>query len=43
MGLTPLEGVLMGTRAGSIDTAVVEYVMKQDNLTIDQMMNVLNK
>ena len=43
MGLTPLEGVLMGTRAGSIDTAIVEYVMKQDHLTIDQMMDVLNK
>ena len=43
MGLTPLEGLLMGTRAGDMDTAVAEYMMKQDKLTIDEVMEILNK
>ena len=43
MGLTPLEGVVMGTRSGSIDPAIMEYVAKKDNLDIQGVMNVLNK
>ena len=41
MGLTPLEGVVMGTRSGSIDPAIVEYIAK--NLDLAGVMNVLNK
>ncbi|HXL03391.1 MAG TPA: acetate kinase [Bacillota bacterium] len=43
MGLTPLEGLMMGTRSGDIDPAVVFYVMKHENLTIDEMDSLLNK
>lgn len=43
MGLTPLEGVIMGTRSGSIDPAIVEFIAKKENLDIDGVMNVLNK
>ena len=43
MGLTPLEGLVMGTRSGDLDPAVLEFVMKKENLTIDEMMTILNK
>ncbi len=43
MGLTPLEGVVMGTRSGNIDPAIMEYVAKKENLDIDGMLAVLNK
>lgn len=43
MGLTPLEGLIMGTRSGDIDPAIMEFIMKKEDLTIDEMMNVLNK
>jgi acetate kinase len=43
MGLTPLEGLMMGTRSGDLDPALIEFVMKKENLSIDEMMNVLNK
>ena len=43
MGLTPLEGVVMGTRSGSIDPAIVEYIAKKENLDFAGVMNVLNK
>jgi len=43
MGLTPLEGLIMGTRSGDIDPAIMEFIMKKENLDIDGMMNVLNK
>ena len=43
MGLTPLEGVLMGTRAGSMDTAVAQYIMQNTGMSIDDVMNELNK
>ena len=43
MGLTPLEGVIMGTRSGSIDPAIVEFIAKKENLDIAGVMNVLNK
>ena len=43
MGLTPLEGLVMGTRSGDVDPAVLQFVMKKENLNIDQMLNILNK
>ena len=43
MGFTPQEGVLMGTRSGSIDPTVIPYIMKRRNLTPDQMSDLLNK
>ena len=43
MGLTPLEGVVLGTRSGSIDPAIVEYIAKKENLDLAGVMNVLNK
>ena len=43
MGLTPLEGVLMGTRSGDVDPAVLEFVMDKTGMDIHQMLNVLNK
>ena len=43
MGLTPLEGLVMGTRSGDMDPSAVTYIMKKDNLSPEQMENVLNK
>ncbi len=43
MGLTPLEGLIMGTRSGDIDPAIVEYIANKENLDIAGVMNVLNK
>lgn len=43
MGLTPLEGLVMGTRSGDIDPAIVEFIAKKENLDIAGVMNVLNK
>jgi acetate kinase len=43
MGLTPLEGLIMGTRSGSIDPAIIEYLMNKENMTLEQVMEVLNK
>ena len=43
MGLTPLEGLVMGTRSGDIDPAVLQFVMKKEKLDIDEMLTVLNK
>ncbi len=43
MGLTPLEGLVMGTRSGDIDPAIIEYIAKKENLDIAGVMNVLNK
>ena len=43
MGLTPLEGLVMGTRSGDIDPAAVTYIMKKENLSPEEMENVLNK
>lgn len=43
MGLTPLEGVMMGTRSGNIDPAIMEFIAKKENLDIEGVMNVLNK
>ena len=43
MGLTPLEGLVMGTRSGDIDPAIMEFIAKKENLDIAGLMNVLNK
>lgn len=43
MGLTPLEGLMMGTRSGDIDASVVLAIMKKEGLTPDQMNDLLNK
>ncbi|MCQ2229943.1 MAG: acetate kinase [Bacteroidales bacterium] len=43
MGLTPLEGLMMGTRCGDIDPAIVPYLMKHENLTPDEMDTIMNK
>lgn len=43
MGLTPLEGLIMGTRSGDLDPAVLQFIMKKENLDIDEMLTILNK
>lgn len=43
MGLTPLEGLVMGTRSGDIDPAILEFIAKKEGLDIAGLMNVLNK
>ena len=43
MGLTPLEGLVMGTRSGDIDPAIMEFIAKKENLDIEGLMKVLNK
>ena len=43
MGLTPLEGLVMGTRSGDIDPAIMEFIAQKENLDIEGIMNVLNK
>ena len=43
MGLSPLAGVPMGTRAGDIDTCVAQFIMNKYGISIDEMLNILNK
>lgn len=43
MGLTPLEGVIMGTRSGDIDPAICDFICQKENLSPAEMNNVLNK
>ncbi len=43
MGLTPVQGLIMGTRAGDIGAGALQYMMSQEKLTIDQALDVLNK
>ncbi len=43
MGLTPLDGFIMGTRSGAIDPSVVTYIMNKEGLTPDEMANMMNK
>jgi acetate kinase len=43
MGLTPLEGLMMGTRSGDLDPAIIFYVMKHEKLSIEEMDSLLNK
>ena len=42
MGFTPLEGVMMGTRSGSVDPAILTFLMRQDKLNADQIDRLLN-
>ena len=43
MGLTPLEGLIMGTRSGDIDGAVIQFIANHENRTVDEVLNILNK
>ena len=43
MGLTPLEGLLMGTRSGDIDPAIVQYICNKEHKTADEVLTILNK
>ena len=43
MGLTPLEGLVMGTRSGDIDPAILEFLAKKEEMDITALMNMLNK
>lgn len=43
MGLTPLEGLIMGTRSGDIDPAIIEFLAHKEGKGIDEIMSVLNK
>jgi acetate kinase len=43
MGLTPLEGLMMGTRSGSIDPAIVAYLVRRSGNDLDEVMQLLNK
>ncbi len=43
MGLTPLDGIMMGTRSGSIDPSILEYVCKESGMDISEVTNALNK
>lgn len=43
MGLTPLEGIIMGTRSGSIDPAIMEFIAHKEGKNIDEIMTILNK
>ncbi|MDD6011490.1 MAG: acetate kinase [Oscillospiraceae bacterium] len=43
MGLTPLEGIMMGTRSGSIDPAIIAVLCERENLTVKEVDNILNK
>ena len=43
MGFTPLEGLMMGTRSGSIDPAIITYIMRREDKTFDEMDGVLNR
>ncbi len=43
MGITPLDGLMMGTRSGSIDPSILEYVCKEADMTISEVTNALNK
>ncbi len=43
MGLTPLEGLIMGTRSGDIDAAVVQFLANNENLSVEEVLNILNK
>jgi acetate kinase len=43
MGFTPLEGLVMGTRCGDIDPAIIPYLMKKENLSANEIDTVMNK
>ena len=43
MGLTPLDGLVMGTRCGNIDSSIIEYICKERNLSVEEVNTILNK
>ncbi len=43
MGLTPLDGLVMGTRSGNIDSSIIEYICKERNLSVEEVTKILNK
>ena len=43
MGLTPLEGLVMGTRSGDVDPAIIDFIAHKEGLSIEQVLNILNK
>lgn len=43
MGITPLDGLMMGTRSGAIDPSIIEYVMHESGMSIEEVTNALNK
>jgi len=43
MGLTPLEGLIMGTRSGDLDPAIIEFIAQKENKTASEVLNILNK
>lgn len=43
MGLTPLEGLVMGTRSGDLDPAIIDYIAQKENLNTKEVINILNK
>ena len=43
MGITPLDGLMMGTRSGSIDPSIIEYVCKESGMTVEEVTSALNK
>ena len=43
MGFTPLEGLVMGTRSGDMDPAIIPYIMKKERMAIDEVIELLNK
>ena len=43
MGLTPLEGLIMGTRSGDLDPSIVEFLCKKENISVSEALNILNK
>jgi acetate kinase len=43
MGISPLEGVVMGTRSGSLDPAVVQFIANNDHKTVNEVLDILNK
>ncbi len=43
MGMTPLEGLVMGTRSGDIDPAIIEYICNKENISVSEMTTILNK
>ena len=43
MGLTPLEGLIMGTRSGDLDPAIVEFICNKENKDVHEVLNILNK
>ena len=43
MGLTPVQGLMMGTRCGDLGAGAIQYIMEKDNMNIQEMLNILNK